>query len=977
MSGINTHTWLQRKRYGGSLIIVVLALAVQLMSPLAANAAVKGPTGGGGSLGGAASLSLDDQILSYKMVYALSKCMTTTSFIADADVTSGSWFSSGQNEDTGSLAAESYSGGTDGVVNCNKTLKNAFTMWGIGDHTTFLKDAGWTPKTSTVGPPCPNPNYCANPGGGQKKSGLQAPKNNVDTLFQAAVGSAFGNYQFPYESYYSYEDAFTTYTGICGGKYLSKGPLTGDQKTSGDVLLQVPDTSTNKVVTQVFSSSTKSVHFGAALGLVGSFGSAVNPSGYQYNGKQVSCSAIASYLAKPANAQSFLSALPPSLASSVNPAEYSTNSQNSSDTGTTCGVTGIGWIVCPVMTFLANLNDQAFGVLNNFLEVKSNLTTGSGLVTSWSAFRNLANIMFVIAFLVVIYSQITGMGVSNYGIKKLLPRIIAVAILVNISLILCQIAVDLSNIIGASIYDMFKGIPTTMGQNATPNSWDKVMAVILEAAAGVALLIAIILAPMALLAVAVALLLLIARQAIIVILIVIAPLAFVAYLLPNTASYFKKWWKVFSSMLMLYPIVGAIFGGSTLASKIIAGTQSSSTGADKWIMPLMALGVMALPLFLVPTTLKNAFSSLGSIGGKLAAIQTGANKRSKTAIKESRLGEMKAAHDRNKFLNKMRARSGNGRMTRIGQKKVLQKIGVGKALEKADIAKAGVKLDSSKIGRKYGLDRGAANAAAQVAEAYDKDVKSDRTRLLIENEHHDILEAAKEGKIGIRDSEGKLTGQTRKLSHTELDAAIQYTMEFGNALERQELLTHAGDPNWERDHRHSAEQGVRKKGDTGIFGSGTLGAFGENSEAIAGKSAAEVQDFLKNGIIDRARNGSLSVQEALRDGHTAKYIRDALVNPPTQAIPANASPQEAARINATNAANARKATEARTNFRAAIEEVKNNNPQAWANIGQDVKAMVEGTDTATYGPDPNDPTKQVKTFSTSGDQFNNEGKKII
>ena len=60
----------------------------------------------------------------------------------------------------------------------------------------------------------------------------------------------------------------------------------------------------------------------------------------------------------------------------------------------------------------------------------------------------------------MIYSHITSFGISNYGIKKILPRLIIVAILVNISFYICAIAIDLSNIAGQAIQDMFINIET-------------------------------------------------------------------------------------------------------------------------------------------------------------------------------------------------------------------------------------------------------------------------------------------------------------------------------------------------------------------------------------------------------------------------------------------------------------------------------------------------------------------------------------
>ena len=61
-------------------------------------------------------------------------------------------------------------------------------------------------------------------------------------------------------------------------------------------------------------------------------------------------------------------------------------------------------------------------------------------------------------FLAIIISQLTGFGISNYGIKKMLPRLIIAAILVNLSIYICQIAVDLSNILGYGLRAGLGGI---------------------------------------------------------------------------------------------------------------------------------------------------------------------------------------------------------------------------------------------------------------------------------------------------------------------------------------------------------------------------------------------------------------------------------------------------------------------------------------------------------------------------------------
>ena len=63
-------------------------------------------------------------------------------------------------------------------------------------------------------------------------------------------------------------------------------------------------------------------------------------------------------------------------------------------------------------------------------------------------------------FLFIIYSEATGNGfgaMNNYSIKKTLPRLIMFAALVNLSCWICAAAVEVSNIVGSGMYNLFAG----------------------------------------------------------------------------------------------------------------------------------------------------------------------------------------------------------------------------------------------------------------------------------------------------------------------------------------------------------------------------------------------------------------------------------------------------------------------------------------------------------------------------------------
>lgn len=319
-----------------------------------------------------------------------------------------------------------------------------------------------------------------------------------------------------------------------------------------------------------------------------------------------------------------------------------------------CSITGIGWIVCPVVNFLAGLADGAFGFLaDNFLNTSTSLVDPAGTThKAWSAMRDIANVAFVIVFLIIIFSQLTSFGVSNYGVKKMLPRLVIAAILVNLSFIVCQIAVDLSNILGFSLKDLFTSFgaratgatagTTNISPFADGSGFVGVAGGVLGfTAVGVGIyallgtFIPVLIA--AVLALVMILFLLVARQALIVLLIVISPLAFVAYLLPNTEQWFKKWRQALTAMLLLFPIIAVVFGASSLAATILATTFNGGITGDtkNWFGQIAAAGVMILPLFAVPVLLKKSLDGIPAVGKFMGGMTNRATGNLKSKTSES------------------------------------------------------------------------------------------------------------------------------------------------------------------------------------------------------------------------------------------------------------------------------------------------------------------------------------------------------
>lgn len=299
------------------------------------------------------------------------------------------------------------------------------------------------------------------------------------------------------------------------------------------------------------------------------------------------------------------------------------------------------WVLCPTLnnttytaTWIDNLSQE-------LLEVKADrYNTSSGTHTVWGTIRNIANVLMIVFLLIVIFSQLTGYGIDNYGIKKMLPRLIMMAIIVNLSYYICAIAIDLSNIAGTGLRDMFGSIGSSISSDSGVGGGGFLTstlmgifgaaatgggaavgaassAVALGIAIGPALVIAlIVLVLVVIVAVAILWLMLGAREVIVITCIILSPLAFACFILPNTQNLFKKWWELFKAAIIIFPICGLVSG----ISAMLRGLEGTDPGVLGVAGSMILMVLPYLVFFLLPMLLKNAIAALGKVGGALTSI---------------------------------------------------------------------------------------------------------------------------------------------------------------------------------------------------------------------------------------------------------------------------------------------------------------------------------------------------------------------
>ena len=331
-----------------------------------------------------------------------------------------------------------------------------------------------------------------------------------------------------------------------------------------------------------------------------------------------------------------------------------------------CKIDYVGWIVCPVVNILAQMSDEAQEQLEKFLVVNNN-DIRDNAYEYWTKIRDYANIIFVIAFLYVIYSQLTGYGIDNYGIKRMLPKLIMGIILVNVSFHLCLLLIDISNVVGSSAYKFISSVEISGGADAPSGSWVSkgnwatgIATLALGATIGFFALSAVIAGLVFILIVALTTIFMLGmRQAILILCVVISPLAFAAMLLPNAESLFKKWWSALKACLFLYPIVGILFGASSLAASIL------SKGSDGDVIKQLLVALLQIaPLLLVKKLIDAAMnigglsSAIGKMQGKVHGF---VNDKAQSRLSKGLYGQWRSHRDEKNKLRRAQIQGGTYR----------------------------------------------------------------------------------------------------------------------------------------------------------------------------------------------------------------------------------------------------------------------------------------------------------------------------
>ena len=293
----------------------------------------------------------------------------------------------------------------------------------------------------------------------------------------------------------------------------------------------------------------------------------------------------------------------------------------------------LAWLTCAVINEIGDMENSLENVVGQLLSTQSLVysskqcnssggqSTQACIFKVWNNFRNIANVLLVIGIIIIVFAESIGGGlIDAYSIRKILPRIIISAILINLSIYVVGALMDITNILGKGIFDLIKAPFASAGAwkinpNGPASSMFGLGFLALIAGVGSASIWAIAKkkGKPILDAVIGIVITIIFRIGIIYFLAMISPIAFALYVLPNTENYFKKWWKVLIEALMVYPIVMIIFAMAEVTGIIVSGLSSGLPGSIRWMSSILGMAATVAPLFLIPYAFKLAGNTIGGV----------------------------------------------------------------------------------------------------------------------------------------------------------------------------------------------------------------------------------------------------------------------------------------------------------------------------------------------------------------------------
>ena len=180
-----------------------------------------------------------------------------------------------------------------------------------------------------------------------------------------------------------------------------------------------------------------------------------------------------------------------------------------------------------------------------------------GVAYGWRIVRDLCNMFFILVLLIIAFATI--LRLENYSMKKYLPKLLIMAVLINFSKTICLFLIDISQVVMLTFSNAFAGASSNF---VVMLHIDELLALSKAVDFGDMDSQMFYAAGLALIFMAIALFIMIMLMGILImrlimfwILIVLAPLAFLSTAVPGGGKYWTQWWGEFTKYLIVGPVL--------------------------------------------------------------------------------------------------------------------------------------------------------------------------------------------------------------------------------------------------------------------------------------------------------------------------------------------------------------------------------------------------------------------------------------
>jgi|LakMenEpi03Aug12_release.lakeMendotaPanAssembly.Ray.scaffolds.fasta_scaffold16478_11 hypothetical protein len=272
--------------------------------------------------------------------------------------------------------------------------------------------------------------------------------------------------------------------------------------------------------------------------------------------------------------------------------------------------------------FLMLLNNAVVPLLTNVMSYQNFFS--EGVNAGWEITRNFSNLFFALVLLLIAISTVLNVGsLDNYTAKRMLPNFIFVALFINFSKAIVGFLIDISQIIMISFYNSFGpnmaniiGTASRIAESGSESNTENIILNIFTIVV-IAILVFVLLWTALILAM---------RIVTLWFVIMLAPLAFMATLIPGLKSISDDWKKQLQEALVTGPtLMFFLYLAFSLMSTGISA-NTATTGGDNLmnngnlINYVLVIGLLFLANSTAtkaaqsaPTILKNAVGVAGTV----------------------------------------------------------------------------------------------------------------------------------------------------------------------------------------------------------------------------------------------------------------------------------------------------------------------------------------------------------------------------